>query len=88
MISNINPLVIWIYLIYITLRIASIPFLIGYAVYKLINLIKKRRKHDCSCKLVAVPERMDPAKARGAYDATRIEAWNECISKILGGSNE
>ena len=28
------------------------------------------------------------AKARGAYDATRIEAWNECISKILGGSNE
>ena len=47
MISNINPLVIWIYLIYITLSIDSIPFLIGYAVYKLINLIKKRRKNDC-----------------------------------------
>ena len=45
-------------------------------------------ERDCSCQLVAVPERMDPAKARGAYDATRIEAWNECISKILGGSNE
>ena len=88
MISNINPLVIWIYLIYITLSIASIPFLIGYAVYKLINLIKKRRKHDCSCKLVAVPERMDPAKARGAYDVGYIEGYNACLNKILGGTDE
>ena len=45
MISNINPLVIWGYVIYITLSIASIPFLFSYVVYKILNKIKTRRKH-------------------------------------------
>ena len=84
MISNINPLVIWIYLIYITLSIASIPFLIGYAVYKLINLIKKRRKHDCSCKLVAVPDKMPYSESKGIAMASYIEGWNDYRRKLLG----
>lgn len=52
------------------------------------DTVVRKGERDCSCPLVAVPERMDPEKARGAYDATRIEAWNKCIDKILGGSNE
>lgn len=43
---------------------------------------------DCACPLVAVPERMDRAKARGAYDVGYIEGYNNCLSKITGGSNE
>lgn len=47
MLSNINPLVIWAYLIYIALSITLTPFLFSYGVYKILNKIKTRRKHDC-----------------------------------------
>ena len=45
-------------------------------------------ERDCSCPLVAVPEKMDPAKARGAYDTAYTEGWNAFRRKILGGTNE
>ena len=45
-------------------------------------------ERDCSCPLVAVPEKMDPAKARGAYDVGYIEGYNACLNKILGGTDE
>lgn len=45
-------------------------------------------ERDCSCPLKLVPERMDPSKARGAYDVGYIEGYNNCLSKITGGSNE
>lgn len=45
-------------------------------------------ERDCSCPAVAVPERMEPAKARGAYDVGYIEGWNSFRSRILGGSSE
>lgn len=45
-------------------------------------------ERDCSCPLVAVPDKMDPAKARGAYDTAYIEGWNAFRRKILGGTDE
>ena len=45
-------------------------------------------ERDCSCPLVAVPEKMDPAKARGAYDTAYTEGWNAFRRKILGGTDE
>lgn len=45
-------------------------------------------ERDCSCPLVAVPEKIDPVKARGAYDVGYIEGYNTCLNKILEGTNE
>lgn len=45
-------------------------------------------ERDCSCPAVAVPDEMDPAKARGAYDTAYTEGWNAFRRKILGGTNE
>ena len=45
-------------------------------------------ERGCSCPLVAVPDKMDPAKARGAYDTAYTEGWNAFRRNILGGTNE
>ena len=45
-------------------------------------------ERDCSCPAVAVPEKMDPTKARGAYDIAYIKGHNDCLSKITGESYE
>lgn len=45
-------------------------------------------ERDCSCPAVAVPGKMDPTKARGAYDIAHIKGHNDCLSKITGESYE
>lgn len=52
------------------------------------NIFVIKGERDCSCPLVAVPKKLDPEKARGAYDVVYIEGHNECIDKILGGNSE
>lgn len=42
---------------------------------------------DCSCPLVAVPEKIEPERARNADEESYIDGWNACIDKILGGSS-
>lgn len=51
------------------------------------TVISKGEK-DCSCPAVAVPGKMDPTKARGAYDIAYIKGNNDCLSKITGESYE
>ena len=45
-------------------------------------------ERDCSCPLVAVPEKIDPVKTKGAYDVGYIEGYNACLNKMFGGTNE
>ena len=45
-------------------------------------------ERDCSCPLVAVPEKIDSERARNADEAGYIDGWNECLSKIVGGNDE
>lgn len=52
------------------------------------DTVVRKGERDCSCPLVAVPERIDPRQAKNSNEAAYIEGWNECINKILGGSNE
>lgn len=41
-------------------------------------------ERDCGCPLVAVPEAMDPNRARGAYDMAYTNGWNAFREKLIG----
>ena len=57
-----------------------------YCPIKGTNISKGER--DCSCPAVAVPEKIDSERARNADEAGYINGWNECLSKIVGGTDE
>lgn len=52
------------------------------------NIFVIKGERDCSCPLKPVPDKLDPAKVRDAHEAACIEAYNQCIEKLLGGTNE
>lgn len=48
------------------------------------DTVVRKGERDCSCLLVAVPEKMDPDKAMGAYSKAYTDGWNNCLEEILG----
>ena len=44
-------------------------------------------ERDCSCPLVAVPEKIN-VELVAPQRRERAKAWNNCIDKIMGGSSE
>lgn len=57
-----------------------------YCAAKGIHIAKGER--DCSCPLVAVPEKLDIKAAATMTSLGFMEGWNACIDRILGGSSE
>lgn len=56
-----------------------------YCAAKGIHIAKGER--DCSCPLVAVPEKLDTDSVKGAMEYACGFGWNECLNRILGGSS-
>ena len=48
------------------------------------STVVSKGERDCSCPLVAVPEKIHSDEAIAAYSTGYIDGWNGCLEKMQG----